>query len=182
EVKVFLNQCQNEFLTRMNQFQKGYQQALEMEKAKKNYTQEDSEQMDQDFMGYCSTHHPLVKAHSSEFERTIYSSLIMLYRTGNISGFKKLFKECMPNFSSPEVSKEEYDKIAGLYKDTIEHLNSLKEKRNMVFPLNKEDIMNKEELITRELMMLREKNYQAREMNQVLQADFKSHFSFEFSL
>ncbi len=182
EIKEFLEQCRKEFEANIHNFERQYQSAQEWDKQLENYSKEDMEQNDQEFIEYCSTHHPLVKAYSSDLERTIYSSLIMLYRTGNVVGFKNLMKECRSNFTSSEISSEDYEKIAVFYKESIEHFNSIKEKRNMTFPLNKADIFNKEELTTRELMYLREKNYQARDMNKSLQADFKLHFSFEFSL
>ena len=182
EVKTFLEGCRKEFEAHIHHFQRQYQTALEYEKQIVNYVKEDIEQNDQEFISYCSIHHPLVKAYSTELERTIYSSLSMLYRTGNITGFKNVMKECSGSFTSPEISSDDYEKIAQLYQETIEHLNSIKQQRDTIFPLNKADIFNKEELITRELMDLREKNYQDREMNKSIQADFKLHFSFEFSL
>lgn len=182
EVQAFLRKCKMEFALLIDKFQKQAQFAQNMEEQLENYTKEDLEQTDASFMEYCSKYHPLVKAQSTPLDRSIYSSLIMLYRSGNIVGFKNVLKECSSNLIATSFSEEEYDKVARLYQETIEYLNSIKQNRKMEFPLTKEDIFNKEELMTRELIYLREKNYQAREMNKSLQADFKLQFPFEFSL
>lgn len=182
EVKSFLEECRKEFSLNIQAFYRQYQLALEMEKQSKTYTKEDLEKVDQDFKMYCSIHHPLVKAHSTTMERNIYASLIALYRAGNVVGFKNLLKEMEPSFTSPEIEETEIENLISLYKDSIEHLKEILAKSKEVFPITKENIFFNDQLLTREEMYLREKNYKAREINKALEKDFKSQFTFEFSL
>lgn len=182
EVQAFLEQCRQEFSEFMKDFYRQHNAAKDMQKDISKYAKDDFEKIDQEFKEYCMVHHPLVKAHYSEMERNIYSMLIMLYRLGNTTAFRKMLHESSSSFTSPEVKPEEFETISKLYEETIQHLKSLKEHRNEVFPLNIEDIFYKEELLTREQISLRERNYQYREINKALHADFKLHFSFEFNL
>lgn len=182
EVKAFLEKSKNDFSLYIERFHKQYELAKEMESQLEKYTKEDLEKNDASFIEYCTYFHPLVKTNLNSIDSSIYSSLIMLYRMGNIAGFKNVMKECKDNLHPALFKEENYDEVSKLYKESIEYLNSIKEKKMKEFPLNKKDIFNNEDLITRELIYLREKNYKIKEMNQSLQADFKLHFSFEFSL
>ncbi|MDE6655520.1 MAG: hypothetical protein K2J85_00845, partial [Anaeroplasmataceae bacterium] len=182
EIKAFLEDCRKQFSANMQGFYTQYRMAQELGKKASNLSENDMNNMDEAFIEYCSVHHPLIKAHSTPEDRSFYSTLIMLYRMGNVMGFKKFLKECKFKYSSHEITEEEYNNIAKLYLESIDNLKEISQKKKQEFPLNKEDIFYKEELLTRELMYLREKNYKAREMNKALQADFKLHFSFEFTL
>lgn len=181
-IKAFLDQCKKEFETQMQNFYRQHQLAKEMEHQISMLNKEDIERLDSEFKEYCSLHHPLVNVYATIIEKNLYSTLVSLYRLGNISGYKNFIKEFSSSFTTVEIPVEEYEDVAKIYQDTILHLKDVLQQKKQEFPLNKEDIFYKEELLTRELMYLREKNYQAREMNKSLQEDFKLHFTFEFSL
>lgn len=182
EVKEFLNQCKKEFSSHMQGFYQQYRLALDMERICSKYTQLDFESVDQEFIQYCSQYHPLIKAYSTEDERKVYQALITIYRLGNLEGFRNLLKESEHVFSSTEVSADEYESIAKIYKESLEQMDGVIQKLTSPFPLNKEQMFYDDALITREHIYLREKNYQNKEMNQSLQRDFELSFSFPFTL
>ncbi|MCM1130842.1 MAG: hypothetical protein NC310_03725 [Roseburia sp.] len=182
EIKEFLEQCRKEFDGQMQNFYRQHQLAKELEHQISMFTKEDIESLDLEFIEYCSLHHPLVNLYATIIEKNLYSTLISLYRLGNITGYKNFIKEFSSSFTTVEIPVEEYEKVVKIYQETILHLKNAIQQKKQEFPLNKEDIFYKEELLTRELMYLREKNYKAREMNKSLQKDFKLHFTFEFSL
>ncbi|MDE7263571.1 MAG: hypothetical protein K2N64_02795 [Anaeroplasmataceae bacterium] len=182
EIKDFLNQCKKEFSRHIQEFRQQYRLALDMERVCSKYSQLDFESVDKAFVDYCSEHHPLVQAYSTEDERKVYQALITVYRLGNIEGFKNLLKESEHVFSSTEVLESEYEDISRIYKESLDQMKKVIQELTSSFPLNKESMFYDEALFTREHIALREKNYQSREMNQALQKDFQLHFSFPFTL
>lgn len=183
EIKEFLEQGKKEFSSKMQAFYRQYQTAQQMEQfSNKKYTKGDFEKTDEKFEWYCANHHPFIKAQCTDFEKVLYSSLIFSYRLGNIAGVNKLLEENQESLSPTEVLESEKESLIQIYQKTIFDIKEMLSKTKEVFPLNKENIFYDDSLLTREEIYLREKNYQAREMNKAIHQDFQQHFSFEFTL
>lgn len=182
EIKKYLDDCKREFAVQIQAFHQQVQQAEEMEKRCSHYHAKDIENLDRDFIEYCKLYHPVIKAHTTENERNLYNVLVVVYRLGNIAGFKALLNENKDVFTSQAVTEEEYDVIAKFYLQSLQNLKGLLYELKNSFPLNKEIIFSDDEAFTKEYMYLREKNYAAREMNKSLHKDFILNFSFDFEL
>ena len=156
-IKAFLDQCKKEFDAQMQNFYRQHQLAKEMEHQISTLDKGDIEKLDAEFMEYCSLHHPFVNVYATGMEKSLYSTLISLYRLGNITGYKNFIKEFGSSFKAVEIPVEKYETVAKISQDTIQRLKNVLQKKQQEFPLNKEDIFYKEELLTRELMYLREK-------------------------
>ncbi len=182
DVEVFLNQSKEEFKAVLGEFQQQIADAKELEKRCKGYTQADLEQLDKDYMQYCALYHPYIKYHTTMNERNAYQALTMLYRMGNIAGFRNLLKEYQPSFTSTDIKEDEFDEIAAFYEKTYENLHSVIEEQKNQEPLCRESIFYDENLMTAEYGNLREWVYSQKEMNKEIHKDFSSHFDFVFEL
>lgn len=182
EVKEFLDNKKIEFNSIIGSFRMQTKLALETEQISSKFKKEDLEKVENEIIDYCNYYHPFVNILSDEHQKSLYGTLIMLYRLGNVSGFKNYMKEIKSFLNVVDIKENEFDEVSKKYIETINKLKLIHEEKKNAFPLNKEEIFFKEELLTREEMYLREKNYQARDINKALQEDFKLHFSFDFSL
>ncbi|MDE5867902.1 MAG: hypothetical protein K2H02_03060, partial [Anaeroplasmataceae bacterium] len=127
-------------------------------------------------------YHPVLKGHSTMSERSAFSSLCMVYRMGNIAGFRNLLNETKDLFSVPVITEEEYEPLAKLYQESYQNLSSLLTKQRNEFPLNRESLFQSSEEITKEYGLLRQSNYDLRQMNKAIHQDFTSHFNIDFTL
>ncbi len=182
DIKKFLDDKKLEFNSIISSFRMQCKLALETEQISSKFKKEDLEKIEDEIINYCNYYHPFVNLLADEQQKSIYGTLIMLYRLGNVSGFKNYMKEIKPLLNVVDIKENEFDEVSKKYIETINKLKLIHKEKNSAFPLTKEEIFFKEDLLTREEMYLREKNYQARDINKALQEDFKLHFSFNFSL
>lgn len=182
EIATFLEE-KKKFLTQeVSALSLRVKNAEDMAKRCSHYTPTDMQSLDEEFKNYCVFYHPVIKAHSTENERTLYNTLITMYRIGNLSGFRGLLTENKDVFTSTAVLEEEYDSIAKFYQQSITNLSNLIGRALQSFPLNKEAVLISEEGNTREHGLLREKNYNLREINRELHKDFEHHFHYDFQI
>lgn len=182
DIQVFLDQSKEEFKAVLGEFEQQMTDAKELEKRCKGYTQADLEKLDQDYMQYCALYHPYIKYHTTMNERNAYQTLTMLYRMGNITGFRNLLKEFQPTFTSTDIDEEKLDEIATFYEKKYQELHSIIEEQKGQEPLCREVIFYDENLMTAEYGNLREWVYSQKEMNKEIHKDFSSHFDFDFEL
>ncbi|MDE6583862.1 MAG: hypothetical protein K2K15_00515, partial [Anaeroplasmataceae bacterium] len=105
-----------------------------------------------------------------------------MYRIGNIQGFKSVLEENKSILKDDVVKEEELDKVASLYRESLQQLKGVLEKQKNSFPLNKEFLFTDPMNLAKESVRLREENAGDREINKTLQKDFKENFSFSFEL
>ncbi|MDE5566006.1 MAG: hypothetical protein K2I77_03360, partial [Anaeroplasmataceae bacterium] len=181
-IETLLEENKKSFETILNGFHKEIESAKDLERRCRNYTIKDMENLDQEFMDFCILYHPVLKGHSTMSERSAFSSLCMVYRMGNIAGFRNLLNETKDLFSVPVITEEEYEPLAKLYQESYQNLSSLLTKQKNEFPLNRESLFQSSEEITKEYGLLRQSNYDLRQMNKAIHQDFTSHFNIDFTL
>ncbi len=182
DIKKFLENKKMEFNSIISSFRMQCKLALETEQISSKFKKEDLEKVENEIINYCNLYHPFINVLADGNQNSIYGTLIMLYRLGNVQGFKNYMKEITPVLSAIDIKESNFDEVSQKYIETINKLKLIHEEKIKTFPLNKEEIFYKEELLAREEMYLRERNYQARDINKALQEDFKLHFTFNFSL
>ncbi|MDE7100394.1 MAG: hypothetical protein K2O05_00900, partial [Anaeroplasmataceae bacterium] len=181
-IETLLEENKKSFETILNSFHKEIEAAKDLERRCRNYDIKDMENLDQEFMDFCIQHHPVLKGRSSMNERSAFSSLCMVYRMGNIAGFRNLLNETKELFTLTTINEEEYEPVAKLYQDSYRNLTSLMAKQKSEFPLNRENLFQSSEEITKEYGLLRQSNYDLRQMNKAIHKDFTSHFNIDFTL
>lgn len=182
EVETFLENCRNQFALVLTGFQNKVKKAQELEQRCRHYRAEDIENLDREFMEFCTLYHPVIKAHSTIAERNAYSAISMVYRMGNIPGFKNLINEFKDVFTTSSVLEEEYDTVAKLYEESYKNLVPIIARQKNEFPLNIEPIFSNEAALTNEYADLREKTALLRDMNKQIHKDFLLYFEFDFQL
>lgn len=181
-IEALLEENKKSFETVLNVFHKEIESAKDLECRCRNYTIKDMKNLDQEFMDFCIQYHPVLKGHSSMNERSAFSSICMVYRMGNIAGFRNILNETKDLFTLPTINKEEYEPLAKIYQDSYQNLTSLMTKQQNEFPLNRESLFQSSEEITKEYGLLRQSNYDLRQMNNAIHQDFKNHFNTDFTL
>lgn len=181
-IEALLEENKKSFETVLKGFNNEIESAKDLERRCRNYTIKDMEKLDQEFMDFCIQYHPVLKGRSSMNERSAFSSICMVYRMGNIAGFRNLLNETKNLFTSPVITEEEYEPLAKIYQESYQNLTSLMAKQKNEFPLNRESLFQSSEEITKEYGLLRQSNYNLREMNKAIHQDFINHFNIDFEL
>lgn len=182
QIEEYLSQAKKEMKVKNDQFHTNLALAKDMEKRCSHYNPIDMQKLDQEYAEYCSVYHPIMKAHSTDMEKSIYNTLSMLYRMGNLQGFRGFLQENKDLLTSAPILEEDYDSLAVFYRMSIDNLSALIEKNKNSFPLTHTKYVSTYDDITAHIGQLREKLYQLKEMNQALHQDFKVQFSMDYNI
>lgn len=182
EIKEYLEKSKEEFAKKTKEFNRQYELAQDMEKRCSKYSANDMEILDKEFFEYCKLYHPIIKAHCTTRERIIYNGLSMVYRLGNIAGFRNLLNENKDYLIAASFDEEEYDTIGSYYIETYNSIKANSDKLSKSYPLNLEHVFTSQEAYTNELSALRQGNHDLRSANKCLHQDFLGNFDFDFEL
>ena len=143
------------------------------------YSVEKLEELEIFYKEFVTKYHPAINVKSSKEQVQVYQMLTSVYLVGEVDQFITMYNEVKDNLEEL-VIEDDLEHILEVYKQTIENLTNLIEKRKESLPFKYEDIVYNESKITSELSRFREAIYELRNINKNLRLDWQINFNNEF--
>jgi len=143
---------------------------------------EDKKQFEIDYLDYVKKNHPIVKCLATEAEENAFNMISKLYKENNYYGFKSFIDMNKAIFTNPDYKEQDFNKISAYYYDIKKNINTDYQRKQNMYPYNKQDTLKNEISIARENGDLKAKLNEYKGINKSIRQDYVNYFKQDFSL